>query len=62
MQQDPDQADKENDKASTGGMPSLDFNFLRDFENGTDPLEGTTETAEEGTSTLKPPSAFMEMN
>ena len=28
MQQDPDQAEKEDDKASTGGMSSLDFNFL----------------------------------
>ena len=35
MQQDPDQAEKEDDKASTGGMSSLDFNFLSDFENGT---------------------------
>ena len=62
MQQDPDQAEKEDDKASTGGIPSLDFNFLSDFENGTDTLEATTEAAEEGTSTLEPPSAFMEMN
>ena len=36
MQQDPDQAEKEDDKAPTGGMSSLDFNFLSDFENGTD--------------------------
>ena len=62
MQQDPNQAEKENDKASTGRMTSLDFNFLSDFENGTDTLEGTTEPADEGTSTLEPPSAFMEMN
>ena len=62
MQQDPDQAEKEDDKASTGGIPSLDFNFLSDFENGTDTLEATTEAAEEGTSTLEPSSAFMEMN
>ena len=38
MQQDPDQAEKEDDKASTGGMYSLDFNFLSDFENGADTL------------------------
>ena len=63
MQQDPDQAEKEDDKASTGRMSSLDFNFLSDVENGTETLEGTTEPAEEGTSTLEPPSAaFMEMN
>ena len=43
-------------------MSSLGFNFLIDFEKVTDTLEGTTEPAEEGTSTLEPPSAFMEMN
>ena len=62
MQQDSDQAEKEDDKASTGGMSSLDFNFLSDFENGTDTLEATTAPADEGTSTLEPPSAFMEKN
>ena len=61
MQQDPDQAEKEDDKASTGGISSLDFNFLSDFESGADALE-MTEPADEGTSTLEPPSAFMEMN
>ena len=62
MQQDPDQAEKEEDKASTGGMSSLDFNFLSNFENGTDTLEATTEPADEGTSTLEPPSAFIGTN
>ena len=62
MQQDHDQAEKEDDKASTGGMSSLDFNFLSDFENGTDMLEGTTEPAEEGNSTLEPTTVFMEMS
>ena len=62
MQQDPDQAEKEDDKTSTGGMSSLDFNFLSDFENGTDTLEAMTEPADEGTSTLEPPSVFMEMS
>ena len=33
LQHYPDQAEKEDDKASTGGMSSLDFNFLNDFEN-----------------------------
>ena len=47
MQQDPDQAEKEDDKALTGGMSSLDFNFLSDFEKGTDTLEATTEPAGE---------------
>ena len=53
MQQDPDQTEKEDDQASTGGVSSLDFIFLRDFERGADALE-TTEPADEGTSTLKP--------
>ena len=60
MQQDPDQAEKEDDKESTGGMSSLEFNFLSHFESGVDALEATTEPADEGTSTLEPPSAFME--
>ena len=59
MQQEPDQAEKEDDKSSTGGVSSLDFNFLSDFESGAHALE-TTEPADEGTSTLEPPSAFME--
>ena len=62
MQQDPDQAEKEDDKASTGGMSSLDFIFFSDFENDTDTLEATTEPADQGTSTLETPSAFMETN
>ena len=61
MQQDPDQVEKEDDKASTGGMSSLDFNFLSDFENRTDTLKATTEPAGKGTSTLETSSAFMEM-
>ena len=32
MQQDPDQTEKGNNKASTGGMSSLDFNLLSDFK------------------------------
>ena len=60
MQQGNDQADREDDKASTGGISSLDFNFLSDFDNNADTLEAA-EPADEGTSTLEPPSAFMEM-
>ena len=41
MQQEPD-------KASTGGVSSLDFNFLSDFENGADGSE-TTEPADRTT-------------
>ena len=59
MQQDPDQSEKEDDRASTGGMSSLDYKFLSDFENGTDTLEATSEPADEGSSTLEHPSAFM---
>ena len=44
MQEDPDQAEKEDDKASTGGISSLDFNLFSDFENNADALE-TTEPA-----------------
>ena len=61
MQEDPNQAEKEDDKASTGGISSLDFNFLSDFENNADALE-KTEPANEGISTLEPPLAFVEMN
>ena len=60
MQQGNNQADREDDRASTGGIFSLDFNFRGDFENNSDTLEAT-EPADEGTSTLEPPSAFMEM-
>ena len=52
MQQDHDQAEKEDEKALTGGMPSLDFNFLSVFENGMDTFEATTEPGDERTSTL----------
>ena len=31
MQQDPDQAEKEDKKASTGGVSSLDLNFFSNF-------------------------------
>ena len=62
MHQDPDQAEKQDDKASTGGMSSLDFNSLSNFENGSETLEGTTEPEEEGTSTMEPPSDFIEIN
>ena len=60
MQQGNDQAEREDDKASTGGISSLDFNFFSDFENNADTLEAA-EPADEGTSTMEPPSAFMEM-
>ena len=61
MQQDAHQAGGEDDeRASTGGISSLDFNFLSDLENYADTLEAT-EPADEGTLTLEPPSAFTEM-
>ena len=58
MQQ--DQAGGEDDRASTGGTSSLDFNIFSDLEINADMLE-TTELADEGISTLEPPSAFTEM-
>ena len=60
MQQDANQAGGEDDRASTGGVSGLDFNIFRDLENNADTLE-TNEPADEGISTPKPPSAFMEM-
>ena len=60
MQQDASEAGGEDDRASTGGVSSLDFNIFSDLENNADTLE-TTEPADEDISTLKPPSAFMEM-
>ena len=60
MQEDLDQAEKEDDKASTGGISSLDFNLFSDIENNADALE-TTEPANEGTSILEPPSAFADI-
>ena len=50
MEEDPDQAGRDDDKASVGGASSLDFNFLDDDEVGTETLTGTTEPAEDGTS------------
>ena len=49
MQQ--DQAGGEDDRASTGGTSSLDFNIFSELENNADTLE-TTEPADEGISTL----------
>ena len=51
MQQDPDQAGKDDDKFSTGGMSSQASNVP--VETGT--LEGTIEPSEDETSTMEPP-------
>ena len=65
MDHKPDQAGKDNDKASVGGASSLlEFDFLDEDEEGTETLAGLlnqrkTEPAEDETSTLEPPSAFM---
>ena len=45
MQQDASQAGGEDDRASTGGVSSLDFNIFSDLENNADTLE-TTEPAD----------------
>ena len=58
MEQDPDQAGSDDEKTSVGAPSRLDFNFLDD-EEGTETLAGTTEPAEDETSTPEPPSAFM---
>ena len=60
MQQDASQAGGEDDRASTGGASSLDFNIFSDLENNAYRLEAT-EPADEGISTLEPPSVFTEM-
>ena len=60
MQQDASQAGGEDDRASTRGVSSLDFNIFSDLENNADTLE-TTEPADEGVSTLEPPTTFTEM-
>ena len=63
MHHDPDQAEKTTIKqTSIGRVSSLDFNFSDDLEIGTETLEGTTEPAEDETSTLEPPSAFMNIS
>ena len=52
MQQDASQAGWEDDRASTGGISSLDFNFLSDLENNADTLEAT-EPADEAFTEMK---------
>ena len=47
MEQVPDQAGRDDDKASVGGVFSLDFIFLVDVEVGTELLAGTTKSAED---------------
>ena len=59
MQQDASLAGGEDDRAGTG-VSSLGFNIFSDLENNADTLE-TNEPADEGISTLEPPSDFMEM-
>ena len=59
MEQNTDHAGKDVDKISRGGVSNLDFNFLDDYEVEAETLGGKPEPAEDETSTLKPPSAFM---
>ena len=61
MKQDPDQAGRDDDRASVGVSSSLDFNFLDDEEVGPETLAGTTEPAQEEIFTLEPPSAFVDI-
>ena len=62
MEQNLDQAGKDDDKASTGGVSSLDFHFLDYYEIGRETLKGSTEPAEDEASTLELPSAFMNLS
>ena len=55
IEHDHDQAGKDDNKVSVGGC--RDFNFLDEDE--TETVAGTTEPAKDETSTLEPPSAFM---
>ena len=58
-EQDPDQAERHDGKASVVGASSLDFIFAVEGEEGTETLAGTTETAGDELSMLEPPSAFV---
>ena len=53
MEQDPDQVGRDDDKALVDGASSLDFNIW-DEEEGTETLAGTTDSTEDGTSSLEP--------
>ena len=56
VEQDPDQAGKDDDKASVGCASSLDFFF---DEDETEIVTGTTEPAGDEICALEQPSAFM---
>ena len=62
MEQDPYQVGKDDDKASTCVASSLDFNYLENYEDETETLEGTTEPAEDETSMMEHPSACMNLS
>ena len=53
---------KDDEKYSTVGVSRLDFIFVDDYEVETETLEGTTVAPEVGTSTLEPPSTFMNLS
>ena len=58
MEQNSDQAGRDDDKAESRGVSSLDFNISDEDEEGTETLTGTTEAAVDETSMLEPPSAI----
>ena len=62
IEQDPDPAGEDDDKASLGCASSLDSIFLDEDEIGTETLTGTTERAEDEPSNLDSPSAFMNLS
>ena len=59
MEQNPDQVVRDDDETSVSGAFSRDFNFLDEDKEGTGTSAGTTELAQDETSTLEIPSAFM---
>ena len=59
IEQDPGQVVGDDNEPSVGDASNLDFNFTDEEEEETETLAGTAEPAEDETSTLESPSAFM---
>ena len=62
MEQNPDLAGKDDDKATVGGALSLDFKLLDENEEGTETLAGTTESENDKIFSLEPLSALAFVN
>ena len=59
MEQEADKSERDDHKASVGGVSSRDLSFLDDDKEGIETLAGTTEPAEDEYSTLEPPADLM---